>query len=163
MVLFVVAMLWVSATLAWAVWPIGRVLAADARRDFGAIGIGVSGIAAAIGFMGVALNQWDLRFGLQGAFVKFIFGSLLVFMALVGFEEIRDDWPWWDVAVCAVYALALGGYFLNLQYGPKLDSSQGVMIQPVLQKAMVYLSVLCLSLIAWAVRTQALVQERVSS
>ena len=162
MVLFVVAMVLVSVTLAWAAWPIGRMVSGLGDRA-GAVLIGSTGTAAAIGFLGVALDPWDLRFPLHMGFVKFAFGSLLVFMVAVAFEQIRNRWPWRDVAVGAIYALALAGYFLNLLYGPKLNTPNGVMIQSVLQKLIVYTSILCLTLIAWAVRARALAGERVSS
>jgi len=161
MVLFVVALFAVSLALAWAAWPIGRVVAA-AHDRLGAIGIGVIGTAAALGFLGVALNPWNLRFSLHMAFVKIAFGALFLFMAAVAVEQARQHWPARDVAVGFVYAVALFAYSVNLQVA-KLDSPQAVMTQSVLQKSIVYLSILCLSLIAWAVRARALSQERVSS
>jgi hypothetical protein len=162
MVLFVIAMGLVTFALAWAAWPIGCVVAGPSDRA-GAIAIGITGTVAAAGFLGVALNPWNLRFAVHMGFVKLPFGSLLLFMLLVAFEELRNHWPWWDAAVCAVYAVALAAYFWNLLYGARLDTQRGVMTQSVLQKAIVYLSVLCLALIAWAVRTRVVSMERVPS
>ena len=158
--LFVLAMSGVSLSLAWAAWPIGTVVSGG--RSVGSAIIGVMGSVAALGFMGVALNPWNLRYPAHMAFVKIAFGVLFLFMAGVALQQARHHWPARDVAVGIVYAVALFAYSVNLQVA-KLDSPQAVMTQSVLQKSIVYLSILCLSLIAWAVRARALSQERVSS
>jgi hypothetical protein len=159
-VLFVLAMGGISASLAWAAWPIGRVVSGG--RSVGSVLIGGFGTVAAFGFLGVAVNPWNLRYSLHMLFVKIAFGALFAFMAGVAIEQVRHRWRIRDVIAGAAYAVALCAYFINLQVA-KLDSVRAVMTQSVLQKVIVYLSVLCLSLIAWAVRSRALDDERVSS
>jgi len=159
-ILFVLAMVAVSVSLAWAAWPIGTIVSGP--KSVGAWVIGISGTLAAFGFLGVALNPWNLRYPVHMAFVKVAFGFLFVFMAAVAAEQVRHRWPLRDIAVGAGYSAALLAYFVNLQVA-KLDTSAAVMTQSVLQKAIVYLSILCLSLIAWVVRARALAAERVSS
>ena len=151
--LFVVAMVTVGLALAWSSWPIGRELSGG--RGVGALVIGLSGLVAGAGFIGVALNPWNLRLSIHMTFVKIAFGGLLVFMVAAAVEAARHRWPKWFVAVGWVYAAALAAYFADLLWGPGIDTAAGAQIQAVAQKAIVYLSVACVSVIAWEIRRRA--------
>jgi hypothetical protein len=151
--LFVVALVTVGLAVAWAAWPIGRCLGAGGR--VGPLVIGLAGLIAGAGFIGVALNPWNLRLGLHMTFVKTAFLGLLVFMLAVAVEAARHHWPRWFVVVGWVYSAALAAYFVDLLYGPSIATRSGAQIQAVSQKAIVYLSIVCLSVIAWEVRRRS--------
>ena len=154
--LFVVALVTVGLALAWSAWPIGRRLSASRA---GATVIGLAGVVAGAGFIGVAINPWNLRLPLHMTCVKVAFGGLLVFMIAVAVEAARGRWPRWFVAVGWVYAAALSAYFVDLLWGPGIDTPAGAQIQAVAQKLIVYLSIVCVSIIAWAIRRSAVARE----
>jgi hypothetical protein len=151
--LFVVALVTVGLALAWAAWPIGRVLA-DGDRVAANV-IGLAGLVAGVGFIGVALNPWNLRLAIHMTSVKVAFFGLLVFMVAVAVEAARNAWPRWLVVVGWLYAAALAAYFADLLWGPGIDTPAGAQIQAVAQKAIVYLSIACVSAIAWGISRRA--------
>ena len=150
MVLFVIALVTVGVAVVVAAWPIGVAVSAP-RGRLGALVIGLAGSLAGAGFIGVAANPWNLRLGVHIIAVKVAFFGLLVLMVAVAVQAARNRWPRWFVALGWVYALALAAYFADLLWGPGISTSQGALVQSVSQKAIVYLSIACLSAIAWGV------------
>ncbi len=119
----------------------------------------VLGMAAGISFVGVAFTPANLFRGLHGQFVLWAF-RLFPLAALCYLPAMfrqrsyprRYAWAW-----VAFFAL-LAGYYLLITRGPDFDTPQGIIIQIIGQKAIVYVSIFSIFYQAWGAYKQSMLQ-----
>lgn len=114
----------------------------------------LSGIVAGGCFIGVALTPWNLYLAAHNAFVMWAFRAFLLAVVLDGVAILRErELPKSFAFVFVAFAVLLAGYVLLLTTGPAPNSHEGLRVQVLGQKLIVYASVV-------SVLVQALIADR---
>lgn len=105
------------------------------------------GVLAGLCFIGVAFTPSNLSRGLHTQFVlrAFQFFPLAVFIYIPALF-LNRSYPRRYAWIFVVFWLLLMGYYVLLNNGPDIDTSQGLVIQAVGQKIIVYASILSIGL-----------------
>jgi hypothetical membrane protein len=125
--------------------------ASQSARRLSAIG-SVLGILAALSFLGVAFTPADVNLDLHKDFVIWafrFFPAAVLFYTIVMF---REGYPKAYCWVFVVFFALLIAYMLLLELGPDIDTYQGMAIQAVGQKIIVYASITSTIIQAWGAR-----------
>ena len=115
----------------------------------------VPGIVSAICFAGVAFTPWDIYGVYHGYFVKAAFFSFLLtvfFYATATFrtKTIHNRYGW----VFLSFSIILMGYLYLLFWGPSAKTTEGLLIQAIGQKIVVYAQIFCMLVqVSWARKT----------
>ena len=101
------------------------------------------GVLAGISFIGVAFSPADLALPAHAQFVIWAFRLFpLAVLCYVIALFLDRDYPRRYAWVFAIFCLLLIGYYLLMTHGPEFASPQGLVIQAVGQKVIVYASIL---------------------
>jgi hypothetical protein len=113
---------------------------------------GLSGVVAGGCFIGVALTPWNLYLAAHNEFVMWAFRAFLLAVVLDGIAILRErELPKSFAFAFIAFAAVLAGYVLLLTVGPAPNSHEGLRVQVLGQKIIVYaavISVLIQTLIA---------------
>ncbi len=113
----------------------------------------VFGIGAAAAFIGIAFTPADLARPLHVRFVLWAFRLLPVAVACYTFAILQHSlYPSRYAAIFAAFAALLVAYVWLLTAGPDIDTPEGLVIQAVGQKVVVYASLASVFLQAQAAR-----------
>lgn len=107
----------------------------------------LAGVLAGICFIGVAFTPANLSLGLHGKFVlrAFQFFPLAVFLYLPALF-LKRNYPRRYAWIFVFFWLLLVGYYWLLNSGPDFGTNQGMVIQAVGQKVIVYASIVSIGL-----------------
>jgi hypothetical membrane protein len=108
------------------------------------------GIASGLCFAGVALAPADLYLGVHIQLVLWAFRAFLVSVAIYAYVIFRqNDYPRRYGWIFVGFSLLLAAYLVLLTYGPGPFTPEGMVIQAVGQKIIVYVSVVSVMAQAW--------------
>jgi hypothetical protein len=110
----------------------------------------VIGVASGLCFVGIALAPYDLFFDVHYQLVFWAFRTFLVAVAVYALVIFRQDayprrYGWIFVAFTALLAAYIG----LLEFGPKAETSAGLVIQATGQKIITYVSILSIMAQSW--------------
>jgi hypothetical protein len=109
-----------------------------------------TGVASAICFLGIAWTPTDLNRFLHVQFVLWAFRLFLVAVIFyIPTLLLGSQLPRQQAIVLLVFAGLLAAYLVLLTSGPRADSPDGLLIQAVGQKIIVYASIVSIGLLAW--------------
>ncbi len=160
MVLFIIAMVVVSAGLALFFIAFTRFFVADPpNRWLSRIAAGVACVTAAC-FVGVAAAPYDHFYPAHVTFVNWAFRTFPLAVALDAIAIFRTPaLPRWLGWVFVAFTVLLVGYIGLLTFGPSSKTAAGEVIQVVGQKIIVYASIISILIEALGV----LAVQRVSA
>lgn len=114
----------------------------------------LSGVVTGTCFVGVAVTPWNIYLSAHNEFVMWAFRTFLAAVLLDGIAILlQERLPKSFAFVFLAFAVLLAGYVLLLTFGPTPNSDDGLRLQVVGQKTIVYASVV-------SVLIQALVADR---
>ena len=103
-----------------------------------------------------AFTPWDTDYYTHTNLVRVAFGLMFVFIACLTAIQVRNRVrPLW-ISANVIYLVALAAYVLVIVDGPSIYTRNGLRFQVTTQKAIVYATVVNLSLQAWAIRGSTL-------
>lgn len=103
------------------------------------------GIVSSLCFAGVALTPWDLYGDMHLIFVKSAFLTFLLTVVLYGIAVYRSKVaPIYLAMTYGAHALVVIFYLYLLFWGPAADTADGLFIQTVGQKIVVYSQIFCM-------------------
>ncbi|MFQ5436944.1 MAG: hypothetical protein ACE5FD_18965 [Anaerolineae bacterium] len=106
-----------------------------------------AGIVTAISYIGVGWTPADIRLEAHVNFVFTAFEAFPIAALLYAIAIYRQPgYPRRFAVVYLVFTLLLGAYLWLLFFGPNSDSAQGLVIQVVGQKLIVYAAVIAMSI-----------------
>jgi hypothetical protein len=104
----------------------------------------VFGVISGISYIGVAFTPANLLRELHTDFVLLAFRAFLVVVAAYAVVIfLSRDYPNRYAAVYLTFALLLAGYIWLLTRGPGIDTQEGLIIQAIGQKSIVYAAIVC--------------------
>jgi hypothetical protein len=110
----------------------------------------VAGIASGLCFAGVAFAPPDLYLGVHIQLVFWAYRTFLVSVATYAYVIFRqNDYPRRYGWIFVVFTIFLAGYLILSTYGPGPLTPEGIVIQAVGQKIIVYVSVISVMAQAW--------------
>jgi hypothetical protein len=114
----------------------------------------LSGVVTGTCFVGVAVTPWNIYLSAHNEFVMWAFRTFLAAVLLDGIAILLEErLPKSFAFVFLAFAVLLAGYVLLLTFGPAPNSDEGLRVQVIGQKIIVYASVV-------SVLIQALVADR---
>ena len=122
------------------------------NRTLSLLGSGL-GILSGICFIGVAAAPADVNLPLHGDFVIWAFRLFPAAVLCYGIVLFREKtYPRGYAWELVVFLLLLIGYLLLLEYGPKIGTFGGMVVQAVGQKIIVYASIASVMIQCWGAR-----------
>lgn len=119
------------------------------KRALSLFGSGL-GILSGICFIGVAAAPADVNLSLHGDFVIWAFrlfpAAVLCYVIVLFLEKNFPRGYAWELVV---FLLLLIGYLVLLEYGPKIGTFGGMVVQAVGQKIIVYASIATVMIQCW--------------
>jgi hypothetical protein len=108
-------------------------------------GVAVSGIISGLAYIGIALTPWDIFLPPHFFFVRLAFISFM-FITAFSIAAIYTDksYPKIYGAVFIVFGIILTGYLYMLFFGPNFSTPEGVRMQVISQKIVVYSEIICM-------------------
>lgn len=114
----------------------------------------IFGLAAGACFIGVALTPWNIYLAAHNAFVLWAFRTFLLAVVLDGIAILCErELPKSFASVFVAFTALLAGYVLLLTIGPAPNSHEGLRVQVLGQKIIVYGSVASVMIQALAADT----------
>ncbi len=150
LVLFVIAMIFSGSGMMtfFAVFP-QFFRSSFATRTLSLIGSAL-GILSGVCFIGVAAAPADVNLSLHGDFVIWAFrlfpAAVLCYIIVMFQEKVFPRGYAWELVI---FLFLLIGYILLLEYGPKIGTYGGMVVQAVGQKIIVYASILSVMIQCW--------------
>ena len=103
----------------------------------------IIGVATGFCFIGIACASYDLFFNLHYQLVIWAFRAYFVAVSIYAFVIFRQDvYPPRYGWIFAAFAIFLAAYIGLLEFGPSVETTQGLVIQATGQKIIVYVSII---------------------
>ncbi len=110
------------------------------------------GVVSGVAFIGIAAAPENVSLGLHELFVEIAFGFLLIFVAVLAVLQVADDWGRVYVVANTCYLVLLAAYVVIIFVGPGINTLNGLQIQAICQKVIVYASILNVGIQAFGIR-----------
>ncbi|MBF0443692.1 MAG: hypothetical protein HQK54_17425 [Oligoflexales bacterium] len=112
------------------------------------------GLCASLCYLGIALTPADILFVPHYTFVRLAFSLFLPASVFYGMAILRSDhYPGIYAAVFLIFTLILAAYLTLLFFGPGIKTPEGLLIQVVGQKIIVYSQVICMAVQVYGAKT----------
>ena len=109
------------------------------------------GVISGLCFVGIACVPYDLNLDLHYQLVFWAFRTFLFAVGIYAYIIFRQDaYPRRYGWIFVAFAFFLAAYILLLQFGPKVSTPSGLVIQATGQKIIVYISIISAMAQSWA-------------
>ena len=108
------------------------------------------GVVSGLCFIGIAFAPYDVIFDIHYQLVFWAFRTILITIALYAFIILRKNkYPRRYGWIFAAYTVFLAAYVGLLEFGPSVETPNGLIIQATGQKVIAYISIISVMVQSW--------------
>ena len=108
------------------------------------------GVVSGLCFVGIALAPYDVVFDIHYHLVFWAFRTILITIALYAFIILRQNkYPRRYGWIFVAYTVFLAAYVGLLEFGPSVETPNGLIIQATGQKVIAYISIISVMVQSW--------------